>query len=497
LNSSAGLKTENSKLKTENCSGAENSKLKTVRIVRIIARLNVGGPARHVAWLTAAAARAGHESWLVAGTIPPGEDDMSYFAARQGVEPLRVAEMSRELSPKDLLTVWKLYRLLRRLRPDVVHTHTAKAGAVGRAAGVVYRWLTPSALWGRPRACRFVHTYHGHVFHSYYGPAKTRLFLAIERTLARFTDRIVVISGQQLAEINGRFRVGRREQFRVVPLGLELDVFDDWRARRSRARERFGVAAGDDATLLVGIVGRLTEIKNHRMFLDAASLLLRREARAAPGGASPPSSDASPAAPRVRFIVIGDGHLRAELEAYAADLGLADAVTFAGTLDDPENFYPALDVVALTSLNEGTPLTLVEAMANERAAVATEVGGTVDLLGGVESSELRRPHRWRVCERGALVESNDAAAFAEALAHLLGNAELRAAMGERGRRFVEENYSVARLVSDVLALYGELCPAAAAGEDGAARARAAKPRTAEAPRPPEGGRAARADQHGG
>ncbi len=390
-----------------------------MKIVRIIARLNVGGPARHVAWLTAAAARAGHESWLVAGTVPPGEDDMSYFAEAQGVEPLRVAEMSRELSPKDIVTVWKLYRLFRSLRPDIVHTHTAKAGAVGRAAGIIYKWLTPSALWGRPRACSFVHTYHGHVFHSYYGAAKTRLFLTIERALARFTDRIIVVSRQQLEEINGRFRVGRRGQFRVVPLGVELGVFDDWRARRRNARERFGVAH-DDETPLVGIVGRQT--------------------------------------------------------------GLGDAVTFTGTLDDPENFYAALDVVALTSLNEGTPLTLIEAMANERAVVATEVGGTVDLLGGVESSELRRPHRWRVCERGVLVESNDAAAFADALAHVLASADLRAAMGERGRRFVEENYSVARLVSDVLALYGELCPGGKTGEDGASRARRGAGRALDPPR---------------
>jgi glycosyltransferase involved in cell wall biosynthesis len=440
-----------------------------MRIVRIIARLNVGGPARHVAWLTAATARAGHESWLVAGSVPSGEDDMSYFAEAQGVRPLRVEEMSRELSPKDVVTVWKLYRLFVRLRPDIVHTHTAKAGAVGRAAGMIYRWLTPSALWGHPRACRFVHTYHGHVFHSYYGAAKTNFFLAVERTLARFaTDRIVVISRQQLEEINGRFRVGRSDQFRVVPLGLELGVFTDWRARRRTARARFGIADGDEATLLVGIVGRLTEIKNHKMFLDAASQLLKRAANDALPAAS--SSITHGDAMRVRFVVIGDGHLRLELEAYAADLGLGDDVIFTGTLDDPENFYAALDVVALTSLNEGTPLTLIEAMANERAIVATEVGGTVDLLGGVESSELRRAHRWRVCERGVLVESGDAAAFADALSHVAANAELRAALGERGRRFVEENYSVTRLVADVLKLYGELCPGAAAGEDGAAHA---------------------------
>ena len=417
-----------------------------MKIVRIIARLNVGGPARHVAWLTAALRSAGHESVLVAGSVPPGEDDMTYFAAAQGVEPIRIPEMSREISPQDAVTVWKLYRLFARLRPDIVHTHTAKAGTVGRVAGLFYKWLTPSALWGRPRAVRFVHTYHGHVFHSYYGAAKTRLFLAVERALARIaTDRIVVISPQQFAEINGRFGVGRAEQFSVVPLGLDAGVFADSRARRRAARARFG-AAGDDDTPLVGIVGRLTEVKNHRLFLEAAALLKERLARrAGPGGPR-----------RVRFVVVGDGHLRLDLETHACALGLADDVLFTGTLDDPENFYAALDIVALTSLNEGTPLTLIEAMACERAVVATAVGGVVDLLGGVEASELRRPGAWRVCARGLQVEPGDAEAFSHALEHLVDHGELRERMGERGRLFVEQNYSKERLVEDVLRLYENL-----------------------------------------
>jgi glycosyltransferase involved in cell wall biosynthesis len=427
-----------------------------MRIVRIIARLNVGGPARHVAWLTAALAREGHESVLVAGTVPPGEDDMSYFAAAQGVEPVIIPEMSREISPKDALTVWKLYRLFVRLRPDIVHTHTAKAGTVGRVAGALYRWLTPAVLLGRPRPCRFVHTYHGHVFHSYYGAAKTKLFLAVERALARFTDRVVVISRQQLEEINGRFRVGRAAQFRVVPLGLETSVFADWRARRKTARARFGVR--DEETLVVGIVGRLTEIKNHTLFLDAAAILKKRLAADGDGR-------------RVRFLVIGDGHLRLALETYAVSLGLADDVTFAGTLDDPENFYAALDVCALTSLNEGTPLTLIEAMANERAVVATGVGGVVDLLGGIDPHLLRRPRGWQACERGALVESGDAEAFADALHYLAGNAGLRAQVGARGRAFVESNYSVARLVADVVKLYEELRAGGAGRERAAGAAR--------------------------
>jgi glycosyltransferase involved in cell wall biosynthesis len=422
-----------------------------MKVLRIIARLNVGGPARHVAWLEAGLRERGVESLLVAGVVPKGEDDMGYFAASLGVSPHVIPEMSREVSPKDALTVWKLYRLLRRERPDIVHTHTAKAGTVGRAAGLLYRWLTPSALWGRPRRCRFIHTYHGHIFHSYYGRWKTRCFLAVEQALARLaTDRIIVISPQQLSEINGRFRVGRREQFEVIPLGLDTHAFDDWAARRATLRREWDASERD---VLVGIVGRLTEVKNHRLFLETAALFKKRRAFEA---ASETGAHGVHGAGRVRFIIIGDGHLRAELEGHARALGLEDDVNFAGLRDDPENFYPALDVVALTSRNEGTPLTLIEAMANARAVIATAVGGVVDLLGGVEQSELRRSHAWQICERGVQVRAGDAEAMADALTHLVADEALRRALGERGREYVERNYSVERLVADVLRLYEDL-----------------------------------------
>jgi glycosyltransferase involved in cell wall biosynthesis len=447
-----------------------------MKVVRIIARLNVGGPARHVAWLEAGLRERGVRSLLVAGVVPPGEDDMGYFAATLGVRPEVIPEMSREVSPKDAVTVWKLYRLLLRERPDVVHTHTAKAGTVGRVAGLLYRWLTPSALVGRPRRCRFVHTYHGHIFHSYYGRWKTRLFLFVERALARLaTDRIVVISPQQLEEIQGRFRVGRREQFAVIPLGLDTRAFDDWAARRGTLRREWGAGDGD---VLVGIVGRLTEIKNHRLFLEAAALFKKRRAyeaqvahaaetevaHAAGTEVARDSADGGGGAGawRVGFVVVGDGHMRAELEGHARVLGLADDVKFAGLRNDPENFYPALDVVALTSRNEGTPLTLIEAMANARPTIATAVGGVVDLLGGVAESELRRPHPWQICERGIQVRPADAEAFADALTHLVADGPLRSALGARGREYVERNYSVERLVSDVLRLYEELVAPAAA-----------------------------------
>ena len=398
------------------------------KIVRIIARLNVGGPAKHVVWLTSGLEDAGYRSLLVAGSVPEGEEDMSYFAEQTGVKPLYIPEMSREISLKDAITTWKLFRLLLRERPDIVHTHTAKAGTVGRVAGLFYRWLTPGVLIGRPRPCKFVHTYHGHVFHSYYGRLQTNVFLTIERLLAKLgTDRLVVVSEQQKDEINQTFRVGRSDRTKVIRLGLDLGVFANYESRRAKFRNEFGV---DDDTVLIGIVGRLTEIKNHQMFLNCAARVKLEN---------------------VRFVIIGDGSLREPLERQAQSLGLENGVIFAGGRKDPEYFYPALDICALTSLNEGTPLTLIEAMANARPVIATLVGGVVDLLGYVVADG-----QFKICERGIGVPAGDEDAFAAGLERLIKDKELRDKLGRRGFEFVDRNYRKERLLEDIKDLYGQL-----------------------------------------
>ena len=407
-----------------------------MKIIRIIARLNVGGPAKHVVWLTSGLQDAGFETLLVTGTVPEGEGDMSYFADELGVTPLYIREMSREISLKDAITVWKLFRLFQRERPDIVHTHTAKAGTVGRSAGFLYRWLTPGTLIGRPRECKFVHTYHGHVFHSYYGRNRTRMFLAIERLLARMiTDRLIVISKQQSVEIGEKFRVGRSAQIKVIPLGLDLGVFAEHASRRTPFRHMLCIP---DHTILIGIVGRLTEIKNHQMFLNVVARLKEIDPACWRQGA-------------VRFIVIGDGGLRAALEQQSQALGLDKDVIFVGERKDPEYFYPALDVVALTSRNEGTPLTLIEAMANARPVVATSVGGVVDLLGDVVEDGP-----YQVCRRGIGVPPGDEEAFVSALSRIIRDRSLRQELGERGLEFVEVNYSKERLFEDIKYLYNEL-----------------------------------------
>lgn len=408
-----------------------------MKIVRVIARLNVGGPAKHVVWLTRGLKSAECETLLVAGSVPPGEDDMGYFASEQGVDPVFIPEMSREISPKDLITIWKLYRLFRRERPDIIHTHTAKAGTVGRIAGLLYRWFTPGALVGQPRPCSLVHTYHGHIFHSYYGKFKTRLFLTIERALARIaTDRIVVISEQQRREINQTYGVGNDSRFVVVPLGLDLP--GETETGGQNFREELQAKPHE---ILIGIVGRLTEIKHHQLFLEAAAIYKQL-------------FGAKPELPPVRFIVVGDGLLKEELVRYARKRDLANEVVFVGTRTDLNDVYPALDIVALTSLNEGTPLTLIEAMANRRPVISTAVGGVVDLLG----DELERDavNDYAICSRGISVNPGNAAAFAAGLLRLVSDARLRRELGDRGLQFVSSHYTTDRLIRDIRSLYSEL-----------------------------------------
>jgi glycosyltransferase involved in cell wall biosynthesis len=403
-----------------------------MKIVRIIARLNVGGPARHVVWLTKALQSEEFQSILLAGTVPEGEEDMSYFAAQNEVEPLIIPEMSRELSPKDVISLWKVYRLILREKPDIVHTHTAKAGTIGRAAGFLYRWLTWKTFIGKPRRVRVVHTYHGHVFHSYYGNLKTKIFLFIEKTLARLaSDKIIVITKQQFDEIHGEFQVGKAEQFEIVPLGIDLKPFANAREKRRILREEIG--AGDD-DILVGFVGRLTEIKNIPLLLKVAKLYQERRNQDFPG---------------LQFIIIGDGNLRENLEIESDSLGLRDTVKFIGNRNDADVFYAGLDIVALTSLNEGTPLSLIEAMADEKAVISTSVGGVVDLLGEIQTET----DDYKICERGIRVQSNDAEGFYKGLIYLAKDAASRARLGAKGKIFVEENYSKERLILNIKQLY--------------------------------------------
>lgn len=373
-----------------------------LKIVRIIARLNIGGPAIHVALLTARLNEGEFESLLVAGSVGDAEGDMSYYAAERGVVPLIIADLGRELNPiRDIRTLWMLYRLLKRERPDVVHTHTAKAGFVGR-------WAAKFA--GVPV---IVHTFHGHVFQGYFGPAKTRVFITLEQLTARITDSILTLTQSLRRELALTYRVARTEKITVLPLGLDLAPFAAAPRKTGTFRAQYGIPP--DAPL-VGTAGRMVPVKNQSLFLEAAAQVRAKR-------------------PDARFVMIGDGELRDDLERQIDNLGLRGFVKITGWLSDMPAAYADMDVFALSSINEGTPVTVIEALSAGCPVVATHVGGIPDLLEGGRF--------------GTLVSSGNVHAFAQSILDALENPpDTRAAQAA-----MLNQYGIDRLVSDLAALY--------------------------------------------
>ena len=377
-----------------------------IRILRAITRLNIGGPAHHVVLLNQALNDGiAFESTLVTGTTAPHEGDMLGVARAHGVEPRILPWLGREISPlDDLISLARMTQLVRDLKPDVVHTHMAKAGTVGRLAAHVC---------GVPL---IVHTYHGHVFHSYFSRTKTRVFLTIERALGMATDRVVAVGEGQRREI-ASYGVVPSTKLVAIPLGLELYPFLDSERLRGQLRRELHIGG---RVPLVGIVARLVPVKAHELLFEAARLVLQQ-------------------VPDARFLVIGDGERRTALESLVQRMQLEENVQFLGWRADMPAVYADLDVVALTSLNEGSPVSLIEALASARAVVSTAVGGVPEVVVNGQT--------------GLTVASGDAASLAREIATLIEDGEMAARLGAAGRRHVYPRYDSSRLVDDVRALY--------------------------------------------
>lgn len=405
-----------------------------MRVLRVIARLNVGGPAIQAVALTRHLSAQGIKTRLVCGYVGPNEGDMAYLAREQGVDPHYLKELGREiLLFSDLRALAALIRVVSGFRPGIIHTHTAKAGTLGRLAGILW-----NAFHRKGDRVRLVHTFHGHVFHSYFGRTKTAVFVCIERFLAWFTDRIVVISPAQKRDICHRYRIAPPWKVTVVPLGFDLTSFTEERGdedRRTGRLELPGKDYGEDC-FVVGFVGRLAPVKNPQMLLSAVK---RIEEQGRGAG--------------FRFVLVGDGELRMDLERKVQELGVRDRVYFAGWRRRMEPVYAALDAVVLTSLNEGTPVTLIEAMAAGRPVVATAVGGVPDLMGKVEADLGKGVKR---AERGLLIPSGDDLALAHALAFLRDHGTELSQMKQRAARYALSAYSLERLVKDLKGLYRDL-----------------------------------------
>jgi glycosyltransferase involved in cell wall biosynthesis len=380
-----------------------------MRIVHAIARLNVGGAALSVLELAAEQQRRGNDVVVAAGSVPPNEESMKYVADELGVRVVQVPSLRREVSLRaDAAAANALRHIVRERGPHVLHTHTAKAGAVGRVG---------ARLSGRRRPSAVVHTYHGHVLSGYFSPRREQAFRLVERLLAHVTDVLIAVS-EEVRDDLVAYGIAPQSKFEVVRYGFDLDArVDTTPETRARLRAQIGAEEG---TQVVGFVGRLTAIKRP---LDLVRTIAATE------------SD-------TLLVVAGDGEDRIATEALAAELGVAERCRFLGYTRAVQGWYGAFDALLLTSANEGSPVVAIEALAAGRPVVATDVGGLRTVVDDGES--------------GLLAPVGDVAALASGLDRLAADPGLRTRMGALGATRVHERFSIERMVDDIERLYARV-----------------------------------------
>jgi glycosyltransferase involved in cell wall biosynthesis len=384
------------------------------RVLRVIARLNIGGPAIQAISLTRLLEPLGYETMLVRGVEGPREGTMDHLAEEMGVSPVRMDALRREIGPHDAAAVAQMTRIIRRFRPHVLHTHTAKAGTIGRAAALLAGGAAPPVR---------VHTFHGHVFKGEFSSArKEAAFVRIERFLGRSTTRLVAVSEEVRRDLI-ELRVAEPEKIEVVRLGFDLAPFaadeDVKAANRSAVRRELGVP---ENAKLVAVVARVVRVKRIDRFVELAASF---------------ADD-----PNAYFVVVGDGDLRDELQAGAAAQRLGPRLIWAGFRLDIPAICHASDVVALTSANEGTPVCLIEAQAAGVPVVSTDVGGVRTVI--------------RDGVTGFVVNENDERGVHAAVRSLLSDEDLAASMGREGVEHSLGMFGRDRLVADIDSLYRRL-----------------------------------------
>jgi glycosyltransferase involved in cell wall biosynthesis len=385
-----------------------------IRILRVAGRLNVGGPTLHVAYLSAGLAERGYETTLVAGNVARGEDSMTFVAENLGVPVVRLGEMRRDISPlRDARAVTHLVRLIKETRPHILHTHMAKAGALGRLAALASGEARPQVI---------LHTFHGHVLRHYFDPVRNVAFRRLERWLARTTTVLVAVSPEVRDELV-ELRVAPAEKFVVVRLGIELPERIGAHDGRLEQRRMLGIPP---ERFVVGWIGRMTEIKRTDDVLRVFQQL--RES----------GVDAC-------LCLVGDGPDRPAIERRAKELGIMRNTLFLGFQRDVAPLYASFDVLLLPSASEGTPVSAIEALAAGMPVVATRVGGVPDVVRDGEDGLLAEP--------GAIDE------LSEHLIRLARDPALRERMGASGRERVVVRYNVGRLVDEMDTLYRSLLEA--------------------------------------
>jgi glycosyltransferase involved in cell wall biosynthesis len=381
------------------------------KVLRIINRFNIGGPTYNATFLTRFMDDE-FETLLVGGLPEPDEKDSLHILEQYDVKPLLIPEMQRLPNWKsDRAAYRRIKEIIEEFKPDIVHTHAAKAGALGRraakAAGVKV----------------IVHTFHGHVFHSYFGAVKTKLFQLIERRLASSSTGIIAISELQKKELSDTYRICKPEKIKVIPLGFDLEPFQQKRiSERHKIRAKYNLSEDEVA---VAIVGRLAPVKNHTLFLDVVQELAQKGIRA-------------------RYFIVGDGSEREHIETRVAELKAQFGIQIEMTswITDIAEFNAGMDVICLTSNNEGTPVSLIEAQACSIPVISTDVGGVRDIVIDGET--------------GYVIEKNNMLKFAEKLGILISNKENREKMSQNGWNHVREKFHYNRLTNDMKKYYWSL-----------------------------------------
>ncbi len=390
------------------------------KVLRIINRFNLGGPTYNVAYLSKYISPA-YETLLVGGAKDASEESSDFIVENLGLKPVIVEEMMREIDLKnDYAAYKKIKKLIREFKPDIVHTHASKAGTLGRLA---------AASCGVPV---IVHTFHGHVFHSYFGKLKTIFYKNIERYLARKSTAIIAISEIQKHELVDIHHICKAEKVHIVPLGFDLSKFQENTVeKRSGFRKKYNL---DEDEIAISIIGRLVPVKNHHLFLEALKIVSSKTSR------------------KVRAFIIGDGESRAEIETKARELNIPftdgttanekTLLTFTSWIRDIDTALAGSDIIALTSYNEGTPVSLIEAQAANKPIVTTNVGGIENVVIPGQTAFL--------CDNNSIPQ------IAEALLKLIENDGLRASMAQKGWLHVKEKFHYTRLVADMEKLYAQL-----------------------------------------
>jgi glycosyltransferase involved in cell wall biosynthesis len=390
------------------------------RILRILNRFNLGGPTYNAAYLTKYLDND-YETLLVGGANNASEKNSQFIVNQLGIDPLIIPSMKRELSPGDDYKSYRqLTKIIRDFNPHIVHTHASKAGAIGRLAAI------------KQNVPVIVHTFHGHVFESYFGPLKTSMYKNIERYLAKNSSRIIAISESQKNDLTRRFQICSEEKVSVIPLGFDLSRFrENMEEKRLMFRQKYKLM---DDEIAIGIIGRLVPIKNHSMFLEALKMIQGKTSK------------------KVRAFIVGDGEMREILKQKAIHLGIdyinglgeynPATLTFTSWITEMDYVNAGLDIIALTSLNEGTPVSLIEAQAAGKSIVTTNVGGVEDAVVPLETA--------------LLAEKSNTSDFADKLLMLIQDDDLRARIASNGWEHVKNNYHYTRLVSDTEVLYDRL-----------------------------------------